>query len=193
MRFFILASEGWGRYCFHWCVSVHTRGGVLQSQAGNTPVPGVTLVSGGVPQSLVGGTPTHPPPRDRTAERVLATRLAISLLRSHRRTVFYFNVRIHNFIVHLNVVWDSKRDMLTSTVVGIIITEEYAHRKLSVSGFETLQLVGRCRQRVCFCFCSKCCRESSRYYFCPSETFLGGKSLTTETFLSGTHFSLRTF
>ena len=33
-----------------------------------------------------------------------------------------------------------------------------------------------------FCFCSKCCRESSRYNFFPFETFLGGK-----------HFSLRTF
>ena len=50
-----------------------------------------------------------------------------------------------------------------------------------------------CRQRICFCFCSKCCQESSRYNFFPSETFLGGKGLATKTFLGGKHFSLRTF
>ena len=43
------------------------------------------------------------------------------------------------------------------------------------------------------CFWSKCCRESSRYNFFPSETFLGGKWICIETFLGDKHFFSENF
>ena len=105
------ASKGWGRYCFHRCLSVHTPRRVPQSQVlshasgpksflgQGTPVlswPGVTPVpaGGGVPQ----GRGTPPPARtglgypslwDRTAERALATRRTVRLLRSRNRTFLF--------------------------------------------------------------------------------------------------------
>ena len=46
---------------------------------------------------------------------------------------------------------------------------------------------------VCFCFCSKCCWESSRYNFFPSETFLGDKWICIKTFLGDKHFFSKNF
>ena len=94
------ASEGGGRYYFHRCLYVHTRrGGGTPSQFHNTstgPWPGIEY------PPARDGVPSAPPP-DRTAEGVFATRRAVCLLRSGRRTFLLpviFGYRI--FTVKIN-------------------------------------------------------------------------------------------
>ena len=84
------ASEGWGKVLFSVCLSVHTSTGGGSNpglNGGGRGVPQVWMMWGGGSQ----GTPSPPcpPPLDRTAERALATRRAVSLLRSRRRTFLF--------------------------------------------------------------------------------------------------------
>ena len=104
------ASKGWGRYCFHRCVSVHRGcpsprwGGLPQSWPGGTGVP-LQPGQDWIPPARTGvppwpgqdwGTPQpgqgYPLPQDRTVEWALPMRWAVYLLHSHRRTfLFHFN------------------------------------------------------------------------------------------------------
>ena len=91
----------WGRYCFHRNLSVHTRGG------GGTPSPslsgggrGVTPARSGRRSRFGGGGYPHwdwiwsSPLPPGAAERVLATRRAVCLLRLRRRTFLFHCQRL---------------------------------------------------------------------------------------------------